>query len=323
MTDDTPAAGAAPLLSIVTICRNRAADIRTTCDSVAGQSWRGFEWVVVDGASTDGTADILGEYRDRMSWFVSEKDAGIYDAMNKGLRAARGEWVIFMTGGDRFAAEDVLARIFARGTAGYASADVLYGQTLCEEGGEITQLDVVHEPDGGLDRFYFGYANINHQSAFIRRSLFDRFGPYDATYRIAADREKWLVFAENGCRFRGLDFPVAVYNMEGISGKGRSAGVYRAEMLRMRDAHFADDELPELGRLRERWKGYVAVKSFLPLGAGLSLYAYKETRDGNKAKHCLLGIPVVKVKQRYGGARRLFLFGVIPLGTFKKPPPGP
>lgn len=112
-------------LSVITICYNEK-NIRKTCESIVGQSWQDFEWIVVDGGSTDGTLDVLNEYRDRIDVLISEPDNGIYNAMNKGIARARGEWLNFMNGGDAFCDKTVLEQVFGGGSS-RDGADVLYG----------------------------------------------------------------------------------------------------------------------------------------------------------------------------------------------------
>ena len=108
-------------LSVITICYNEK-NIRKTCESIVGQSWQDFEWIVVDGGSTDGTLDVLNEYRDRIDVLISEPDNGIYNAMNKGIARARGEWLNFMNGGDAFCDKTVLEQVFGGGSS-YDGAD--------------------------------------------------------------------------------------------------------------------------------------------------------------------------------------------------------
>jgi len=107
-------------LSVITICYNEK-NIRKTCESIVGQSWQDFEWIVVDGGSTDGTLDVLNEYRDRIDVLISEPDNGIYNAMNKGIARARGEWLNFMNGGDAFCDKTVLEQVFGGGSHGNAT----------------------------------------------------------------------------------------------------------------------------------------------------------------------------------------------------------
>ena len=205
-----------PLLSIITICYNIKDEIEKTCQSIVNQTWQDFEWIVVDGGSNDGTVDVLNKYRSRMNVFISERDKGVYNAMNKGIKLASGEWLSFMNGGDAYAANDVLEKVFKNKEY---DADVLYGN--------INEI----YPDGRteqsnyktkIDLSFFTNHNINHQSSFIRRKLFDKYGIYDEEYKIASDWEKWIVFAENGCNFKYVDVIIADFMCNGISSKQSS-----------------------------------------------------------------------------------------------------
>ena len=113
------------ILTIITVCFNIKDEIERTCQSIVNQTWQNFEWIVIDGGSTDGTVDILKKYSDRINILVSEPDKGIYNAMNKGIKLSHGEWLNFMNGGDRFTSNDVLKEVFS---GKEYSADVLYGK---------------------------------------------------------------------------------------------------------------------------------------------------------------------------------------------------
>ena len=198
-------------VTIITICYNIKNEIERTCESIVNQTWQDFEWIVVDGGSTDGTVDVLKKYQDRMSVFISEKDKGIYNAMNKGIKRARGEWLNFMNGGDCFAANDVLEKVF-KGKE--YEADVLYGSA------KMIYLDgsiyISTYPDK-LSKKYFYHGNINHQATFIKRELFNKYGLYNEKYLIVSDYEKWVIFAHHNCKFEPLKLRVADFWMGGIS----------------------------------------------------------------------------------------------------------
>lgn len=116
-----------PLVSVVTVVYNRAQELETTLASVVNQTYGQVEYIIVDGGSTDGTLDIIKKYEDRIDFWISEPDKGIYDAMNKAIDLATGEWINFMNSGDRFAAPDALT-FFERPF----SADVVYGDAEIE-----------------------------------------------------------------------------------------------------------------------------------------------------------------------------------------------
>ena len=220
----TPAGAAPPRFSIVTVTFNNLAGLRTTRDSVAGQTFADREWIVVDGASKDGTAEAMREARDPGLVFVSEPDSGIYDAMNKGIALSRGQYVIFMNAGDIFADADVLAAVDAR--IGTASPDVVYGDSY--EAGDGQRLyKPARRP--AANRFVMF---THHQAIFYRRDHVQREG-YDMTYRLSAD---WVmttrILAKSGDLMR-LDRPVCIFERGGISQRDDLRQVWDRELWRV------------------------------------------------------------------------------------------
>lgn len=305
-----------PRLSIITICRNRVSDMAQTCASVAEQTWRGFEWVVVDGASTDGTVEILERYRSLCASLVSEPDTGIYNAMNKGLALARGEYVLFLNGGDRLSSNSVLEEVF---TAANLSADILYGDMLLERDGVIIERDAAR-PAEDIDALFFASgATLPHPASFIRRSLFEKHGLYDESYRIIGDVERWVVFAKSGCSFARIDTVVSVFKLGGVSDDRQSTnGLRLAEWDRMLKAHYSAGEVAEARRRRKMKDGYAVTRSFFSLGTGRFLFSRQETRRGTRnTKWCVFGFPVLKKRHVPPSRDEYLLMGFIPLFSMK------
>ncbi|MDR1535550.1 MAG: glycosyltransferase [Planctomycetota bacterium] len=291
-----------PLFSVVTVCKDAAGVIGGTCESVAGQTFGNFEWIVVDGASSDGTAEALSGYRRRMAHFLSEPDGGAYHAMNKGLALARGEYLIFMNGGDAFAADTVLAQVVAAGL----SAEVVYGNEVkvYPDGEEEVCSS---RPAEGISRLAFaGHNGIPHQAAFIRRELFDRFGPYDQGLRIVADWEKWIVFAAGGCSFAKLELAVSRFRMGGVSTSGERRREMEAEKREVRRRHFTPAEVRKGRRLFKRLSRYRRTGGFFPL------FSTEATPTGNKRRIRFLGFPLLRI-QTIGRRRSFSLFGLLPV----------
>ena len=199
-------------LSIITICYNIKDEIERTCESIINQTDQDFEWIVVDGGSTDGTIDILNKYKHRMDVFISEPDKGIYNAMNKGIKLSTGTYLNFMNGGDKFIQNDVLEKIFKNKDY---DADILYGN-MCRFKKKKIIKRIYSKP---INKKYFYNSCISHQSSFIKRDLFDKYGLYNENYRIVSDWEKWIVFAINNCKFQHLDLFVAIFDTNGISSQ--------------------------------------------------------------------------------------------------------
>lgn len=177
-----------PKISVVTVVYNSAALIENTVKSIINQSYSHIEHIVVDGGSTDGTIDILNRYKKNISTLLSEPDRGIYDAMNKGIRLATGDFVVFINSGDKFSSPDILEKIFSNPDA--AQADVIYGDTdITDSDGNIIHSRR-HRPPETLDWKSFKRGMlVCHQSFIARRNLIDS---YDLTYRYAADFD-WCI----------------------------------------------------------------------------------------------------------------------------------
>lgn len=175
---------AKPTFSIVTITWNNLAGLRATSRSVLEQQFRDFEWIVIDGASTDGTADLVQTEFAHADVFVSESDKGLYDAMNKGLERAQGAYVIFMNGGDTFADSEVLKTVAA--LPEFGKADLVYGDAYEVDGDYVVYKPAMSSRAAPYTMF------AHHQSMFYRReALCDL--RYDLSYRIAAD---WVLTAQ-------------------------------------------------------------------------------------------------------------------------------
>lgn len=215
--------------SIVTVCLNEAASIRKTCESVRAQEWTDFEWIVMDGGSTDGTLEILREFEDRISVLESGRDGGIFAAMNKGLARCRGEQVLFLNGGDRLAGPDALLEVAAQPVE-----DVVYGDLYLQQEGGV----VLGFPDH-LDKKVLLKKMLPHQATFYRRRLFDELGGYDTSYRIAGDYElhvRW--FSARSLGYFHLAKPLAVFDQTGISSDCAWRELRKRENHRIRKAYY-------------------------------------------------------------------------------------
>jgi len=177
-----------PLLSVITVVYNNVRDIERTILSVLTQTYPNIEYIVVDGASTDGTLRIINRYRNIITKIFSEKDEGIYDAMNKGLAAATGDYVIFMNSGDEFFDNYTVEKVFASSP----NADIYYGETemINDEGESLGRRR--HAAPEQLDWNSFKYGmSVSHQAIYMRTSLV---APYDRRYKLSADID-WIIRA--------------------------------------------------------------------------------------------------------------------------------
>ena len=172
--------------SIITVNYNNRERLKATIQSVVSQTFRDFEFIVIDGGSTDGSADVLKEYSDQITYWVSEPDKGIYNAMNKGIAKATGDYLNFMNSGDCFFAADVLQRV---ANYGY-DADFIVGRDYHYSQQKQQGHASLQPPRTTMMHFFM--ATLDHQSSFIRRELFDG-APYDERHRLVSD---WIFYVE-------------------------------------------------------------------------------------------------------------------------------
>ena len=214
-------------LAIITICYNDRPGLERTFASVFGQTIRDFEYIVVDGGSTDGSVDLIKAHAPRLTHWTSEPDRGIYDAQNKGWYMATAPFVLFMNAGDTFAAPDVLERAIPMLTD---TVDILYGDAqLADERGVYGAKPHPHR----LTSAWLMKETVAHQSQFIRRSLLEKAEGYDLGYPIAADYAFLArMFWRERIRTRHAGFAISVFDTTGLSsdpaGKRRSAAERKA-----------------------------------------------------------------------------------------------
>lgn len=173
--------------SIITVNYNNHEGLRRTIESVIHQTFRDFEFIVIDGGSTDGSVDLLKEYDAKIDYWVSESDGGIYQGMNKGIRKAKGDFLNFMNSGDCFYDEDVLYRVDAQNNG---DADIITGRDYHYSEKRHTSHASIQPPRVSMLTFFI--STLDHQSSFIRRSLFQD-SPYREDYCLVSD---WIFFTE-------------------------------------------------------------------------------------------------------------------------------
>ncbi len=206
-----------PLFSIITITYNAQRELQPTLDSVKAQTNTDYEYLVIDGASKDATVQLAREANIPNTTIVSERDKGLYDAMNKGLRLARGKYLIFLNAGDSFAAVDILERIAQCANA--SDADIIYGNTDLVNA-ERTKVGVRHlTPPAELT--FKSFSNgmlVCHQAFVVKRSIA---GEYDMQYRFSSDY-KWCIECirkANSSQYIPITF--IDYLVDGMTDKNR------------------------------------------------------------------------------------------------------
>lgn len=205
-----------PTLSIITVCYQARNDVQATMENILNQTWKDFEYLVIDGNSSDGTKELLNQSVPVFAqskipfYFVSEPDHGIYDAMNKGTMMARGQWLLFLNAGDLLVKSDVLEQIFQTPSP----AQIIYGDTLC-----IYQGNTRLYPALPLEHLTYEMA-FCHQSAFIARELMLAH-PYDTSYKVCADHLFFLSAYLEHKTFKYKKLPISVYEISGYSDKNK------------------------------------------------------------------------------------------------------
>lgn len=246
-------------LSIITINWNNAEGLRRTLESVAAQTNHAFQHVIVDGASTDGSVDIIKAYVNQslkydVLW-VSEKDKGIYNAMNKGIRMAKGEYLLFLNSGDALENAEVVENFYKADI----KTDIATGIEK-EENGHL----IYPKKEEELSYSFFYDDTLMHQSTFIRRDAFERFGMYNEDNRIVSDWE-WFFNAimKQDASYEPLDFVVALFNGEGISNSKRVLQSHNEERegVRQRILPRVRGDYNELKRLERVEKEFEFLKN--------------------------------------------------------------
>jgi glycosyltransferase involved in cell wall biosynthesis len=199
-----------PLLTVITIVYNNAKHIERTLLSVINQTYKNIEYLVIDGASTDGTLEIIQKYQNQISKIISEKDAGIYDAMNKGLALAKGDYILFMNSGDELYKLNTVEKIFSM-----ASADVYYGETLMIDENLQSLGQRRHQSPEKLNINSFKYGmSVSHQAIYVRRSLAPFYNP---KYQLSADIDWILQILQKAETITNTKMYVAKYMVGGMS----------------------------------------------------------------------------------------------------------
>lgn len=245
-------------LSVITVAYNNKNGLERTIKSVVNQTCKDFEYIIVDGASTDGSVDVIKKYESLgISRWVSEPDSGIYNAMNKAVRMATGDYCLFMNSGDEIYANDTIEKVLSIGfTENFVQGVIL-----------ATYLGIRHPQKEVSLGFYYHGGNNYHQASFIsRKMLLDN--PYDESLRIASDLKfniECLVF--RNCSYRPIDVVIAKYE-----GGGRSFGYHKDE----REKIFRDLVQPRIlaDYENEHYFHEYPVKQLIPLLKKISKFKF-------------------------------------------------
>lgn len=216
-----------PLVSIVTVNLNNLIGLRKTMASILGQTWKEFEYIIIDGGSTDGSREYIKSQSMELHYWVSEPDIGVYNAMNKGIARAKGTYLFFLNSGDWLINSSTLENIIPY----LGETDVVYGNMI-----------KVY-PDGKkcLDKGVNGKAislqtfvdyNLNHQATFIGKRLFSLYGFYDENLKIVSDWKFFLTaLGLNNAKVRYVDVEISCFDMTGLSSDFKARDAERLKVI--------------------------------------------------------------------------------------------
>lgn len=197
-------------ISVITVCYNAVSSLEKTILSVLNQTYPNIEYIIIDGGSTDGSVDIIKKYIDRLAYWVSEPDNGVYDAMNKGVCVASGDWVNFMNAGDSFYCNETISTLFAESID--KTVVCIFGNTIFHYLEKDVLIRYKSSPIHDI-------MPSCHQSIFCRRQVLLDY-PFNLKYKIAADYDFFYKIRNNGWKYKFVNCIVAVYDATGgISSK--------------------------------------------------------------------------------------------------------
>lgn len=223
--------------SIITVCKDSEATIKDTINSVFSQTYKDFEYIIVDGVSRDKTLDIVRKYN--IDKVISESDSGLYDAMNKGIKAASGDYLFFLNSDDTFLNSHVLESVSKS-----PNKELLYGDQafLNKKNSEISI-----RKHNKMNKLYLMKNTPCQPATFYRRDVFEKYGYFDTDFRIVSDHEWFLrVFLKHNISSHYLGFPITAFNTGGLSTDPNRQEKLNAERDKMFSMYFSDRERKKL-----------------------------------------------------------------------------
>lgn len=236
-------------LSIITINYNNFDGLQKTMQSVFSQSFKDFEYIVIDGGSDDGSKELIEQNSSKITYWVSESDNGIYHAMNKGIKKAKGDYVFFLNSGDTFYNDAVLQQIVNSFTS---KKDIYYGNVMINE----DESYVKTFPKELSFRFFF-QQTITHQAVFVKRELFDTVFYFNESLKFVSDWEYLInAICKYNANYEYVDVIVSNYDLLGVSSLNSSKKKIEEERLSSLKKHFPlfIKDYEELERKRKRLK---------------------------------------------------------------------
>lgn len=234
-----------PKITVITVTYNAEKYIEETIISVINQTYHNVEFIIIDGGSTDGTVSIIKKYKSHIFYWISEPDNGIYDAMNKGIEMATGNWINFMNAGDCFVSERTLEKVFDKD---YSEYDFIYGDRVNKD--SVGLFLEIASPFWLNKKSYCPAKGVCHQSTFVKTEI-ARLHKYSLKYKCAGDYEMmYNIYVHHG-KFKYRPIPIAIYNLvDGFSIRETRKGI--TEM-----AHILGKSIDLKFRI---WKEYICLR---------------------------------------------------------------
>ena len=254
-------------VSIITACYNSESEIENTLRSVQFQTYDDIEYIIIDGASSDRTLEIIDKYREITTKVISEPDSGVYNAMNKGINNSAGDLVFFLNAGDVFINETVVEKFanFAR----EKEAGILLGSILMlnRHTGEN-----YFEKQEYIDKIQLIKKTVYHPATFFRSEVFEKYGKYNEELKIAADYEWYVNYFQNGGNYSYLDTPVSIFDLgDGLSSNAKTIEAHQQERQQILKKYFSQKELNQVRFLEKHFPRKINKHSFRKLLAKFSL----------------------------------------------------
>lgn len=250
-------------LTIITINYNNVLGLEKTIKSVIEQSKTDFEYIVIDGGSTDGSADIIKKYAENIDYWVSEPDRGVYHAMNKGILKAKGDYILFINSGDTLYEKDTLRKIFSYPF----TTDLIYGDLARIYPDGTTDFVAMLDK---IDTKFLIYASLTHPTTLIKRSLFEKHGLYREDLEIVSD---WAFFlklvAFTNVTRKHIPITVTLFSMDGLSTMNEDKVLAEREKVISESFSF---EVIEMFKLYETYKLFYEKKIFQTIRKYLAIY---------------------------------------------------
>lgn len=216
-----------PKLSIITINYNNKTGLEKTIYSVINQTSKDFEYIIIDGGSTDGSKELIEQYSDKLTYWVCESDSGIYHAMNKGNKIAQGEYLLFLNSGDWLYSNTTVVDFINQNT----NEDIVYGNSMFINNNGKESLQ---EFPNKLTFYYFFTDTLNHQSIFMKKRCLDKLGGFDESFKILAD---WKSYTTAIClynmTYKKIPIIICYYNTDGISFQEKNQQLFHQERQRV------------------------------------------------------------------------------------------